>query len=91
MRAQSADGRMRISLSTEMAQDAFERFCAASADEVCGDFEDYFIEVLVQENHVTLVFVHSDAQTLSGNTAGGFFCTYWDEEPVCGSGLHSYD
>jgi len=74
-----------------MARDAFEHFCESAEDETCDEFEKYWIEVLVQNNAVTLVFAHSKTQILSGNIATAFFCKYRSEAPQCFTGRHSYD
>jgi hypothetical protein len=57
---ESADGRVRFSLSEQTARSAFDSYCAARPPNTCDSFDRYNMEVIFDEDVFGMWFFHEN-------------------------------
>lgn len=85
--ARTPDGHIRFYLSERMAREGFATFCTSrdetDVDLQCDTFENYRINVLVQDGHSTLIFSHEQVESGASGHLRSFACTYRQDAPDC--------
>jgi len=85
--ARTPDSHIRFYLSERMAREGFASFCTSRRDLAvdfrCDTFENYRINVLVQDGHTTLIFAHEQIESGSSGHLPSFACTYRQDAPDC--------